>query len=199
MSASNQQKKDIKITEEYLPHLVNGEYQCLPLDFHLCHSDLTSAHRGANCCVVHGRFPQQSISEDDFHVIYKAVDVLRDIDAAGWIEDEAHAYAALRDLQGRVIPTLYGFHDLWGILHVLVLQPVGETIQEDDEIDEMLRVKMREALRCIHEAGFVHGDVARRNFCRTDSGDVFLVDLERCRAAENLCQMEDEMREVDRL
>lgn len=82
---------------------------------------------------------------------------------------------------------------------MLVLQPVGETIQEDDEIDEMLRVKMREALRCIHEAGFVHGDIARRNLCRTDSGDVFLVDLERCRAAENLCQMEDEMREVDRL
>ena len=153
----------------------------------------------ANCCVVNGRFPQPSIGEDDRYVIYKAVDVLRDIDAAGWIAGEARAYAALRDLQGRVIPTLYGFYELWGILHVLVLQPVSEAIREDDEIDEALRVKMRQALRCVHEVGFVHGDIARRNICRTERGDVFLVDLERCRAAENLCEMEDEMHEVDRL
>jgi hypothetical protein len=146
MSASSQQKKGLKTTEEYLPRLVNGEYQCIPLDFHLCHFDLTSARRGANCCVLNSRFPQPSTGEDAYHVIYKAVDVLRDPDAAGWIEDEARAYAALRDLQGRVIPTLYGFHELWGILHVLVLQPVGEAIREDDEIDEALRVKMREAL-----------------------------------------------------
>ena len=49
-------------------------------------------------------------------------------------------------------------------------------------------MKMRQALRCVHEVGFVHGDIARRNICRTERGDVFLVDLERCRAAENLCE-----------
>jgi hypothetical protein len=68
---------------------------------------------------------------------------------------------------------------------VLVLQSVGEAVRKDEEIDEVLRVKVREALRCVHEAGFVHGDVARRNFCRTNGGDVFLVDLGRCRASEN--------------
>lgn len=42
---------------------------------------------------------------------------------------------------------------------------------------------MREVLRCVHGdglSGFVHGDITCRNFCRTDGGDVFLVDLERC-------------------
>ena len=63
-----------------------------------------------------------------------------------------------------MIPTLYGFYQIWGILHLLALEPVGDAIGEDEPIDETLREKMRDALRCVHNAGFVHGDIARRNF-----------------------------------
>lgn len=42
-----------------------------------------------------------------------------------------------------------------------------------------LCIKMKAVLLRIHNAGFVHGDIARRNFHRMDRGDVFLVDFER--------------------
>jgi tRNA A-37 threonylcarbamoyl transferase component Bud32 len=58
---------------------------------------------------------------------------------------------------------------------------------------------MKAALQRIHDAGFMHGDVAPRNFCRTESGDIFLVDLERCRRSENPSELDDEMNEVDGL
>jgi len=124
---------------------------------------------------------------------------LRYPDAANLLDDEAHAYAALQSLQGQVIPTLYGFYEVWGILKLLALQPVGNAIPEDKLIDQTLREKMKVALRRIHDAGYVHGDVARRNFCRTDSGDIFLVDLERSQRSENPSELDDEMDEVDRL
>ena len=54
-------------------------------------------------------------------------------------------------------------------------------------------------LQHIHNTGFIHGDIARRNFCRTERGEIFLVDLERCRRAENPSELGDEMNEVDGL
>ena len=76
-----------------------------------------------------------------------------------------------------MIPTLYGFYHVWGILRLLALESIGNAIPEDEEISLGLRNKKKAALRRIHDAGFVHGDVARRNFCRTERGKVFLVDL----------------------
>jgi len=185
--------------QEYRMLPVDGDYQCLALDFPLCRFDLSSARRGANGCVVNARLLAPSVGEYDLQVVCKVVDVLRYPDAANLLDDEAHAYAALQSLQGQVIPTLYGFYEVWGILKLLALQPVGNAIPEDKLIDQTLREKMKVALRRIHDAGYVHGDVARRNFCRTDSGDIFLVDLERSQRSENPSELDDEMDEVDRL
>jgi len=63
---------------------------------------------------------------------------------------------------------------VWGILQFLALELVGDAIPEDEKFDQTLRMKMKAALQRIHDAGFVHGDIARRNFCRTEGGDVFL-------------------------
>ena len=120
-------------------------------------------------------------------------------DAANLLDDEARAYAALQNLQGEVIPTLYGFYRVWGILKLLALEPVGDAIPEGEEINWSLRKKMKAALQHIHNAGFVHGDIARRNFCRTEWGNVFLVDLERCQLSGNPSELVAEMNEVDRL
>lgn len=79
------------------------------------------------------------------------------------------------------------------------MEPVGKAIPEDEEIDQTLRMKMKATLEGIHNAGFVHGDVVRRNFCRTEGGKIFLVDLETCRRAENPSELGDEMNKVDRL
>ena len=97
-----------------------------------------------------------------------------------------------------MIPKLYGFYKVWGILKLLALEPVGSAISDDEQIDARLRKKMKAALQHIHDAGFVHGDVARRNFCKR-RGHIFLVDLESCRPSGNLSELNDEMNLLDRL
>ena len=191
--------KERRAGKGYHMHPVDGKYQCIALDFHSCFFDLSSCHHGTKSCVLNGRFLRPSVEEGDLHVIYKVVDVSRYCDVADMLEHEACAFAALENLQGKVIPTLYGYYEIWGILRLLALEPVGKAIPEDEEIDHTLRMKMKKALQHIHNAGFIHGDIARRNFCRTERGEIFLVDLERCRRAENPSELGDEMNEVDRL
>lgn len=94
---------------------------------------------------------------------------------------------------------MYGFYEVWGILCFLALEPVGNTISEEEEIDYALRMRMRTALQRIHDAEFIHGDIARRNFCRKEINDVFLADLESCRPSGNPAELVDEMNEVDDL
>jgi tRNA A-37 threonylcarbamoyl transferase component Bud32 len=54
---------------------------------------------------------------------------------------------------------------------------------------------MKSALARIHSAGYVHGDIARRNFCKK-ANMVFLVDLETL-AAESPDEMEAELADID--
>jgi len=73
---------------------------------------------------------------------------------------------------------------MWGMLHLLALEPVGQVISEDRVITDDLRHKMITALHHIHDAaGYLHGDIVKRNFC--EKGDkVFIINLGRCRATE---------------
>jgi hypothetical protein len=198
MAAWKERKSALGRTQKY--HMLPVDYQCLDLDFRLCRFDLSSARHGANGCVVNARLlAPDAVWKPDLQVVCKVVDVFHYPDAADLLFGEARAYAALQNLQGEVIPTLYGFYEVWGILRLLALEPVGNAISEEEQIDPPLRRKMKVALRRIHKAGFVHGDVAHRNVCRTESGDIFLVDLERCQRSENPSELDDEMNEVDGL
>lgn len=194
--------KAVQDAEKYRMQPINDSdaaYKCIAIDFRLCHFDLSSARRGANGCVVKGRFLSPVPLGRDQQVICKVVDVTRYTNTADLLDDEACAYAALKGLQGKVIPTVYGYYEVWGILRFLALEPVGNAISEDEQIDQTLRTKMKAALQCIHDAGFIHLDIERRNFCRTDRGDVFLVDLESCHRCEDQSQLRDEMNRVDEL
>jgi hypothetical protein len=64
---------------------------------------------------------------------------------------------------------------MWGIQKLLALEPVGDAIPEGDIIDQGLRMEVR----------FVRGSIARWNFCRMESGNVFFVDLENCQCVKN--------------
>jgi hypothetical protein len=161
-AAPKARKEAVGNAEEYHMLPVGGQYQCLTLDFRLCRFDLSSARRGANGCVVNARFLPPSIGKRTLHVVCKVVDALRYPDAANSLDDEACAYAALQNLQGKVILTLYGFYRVWGILKLLALVPVGNAIPEGEEINRSLHKKMKAALQRIHSAGFLHGDIARR-------------------------------------
>ena len=140
-----------------------------------------------------GRLIRPSIGKHDLEVVFKIVDVMRYRNAEASLQREASAYASLQNLQGTVIPKLYGFYLVWGILMLLALQPVGNSISEDEEISMKLRGRMKQALQCIHNS-----DIARRNFCKMQN-HVFLVDLETCVRSHNQSQLDDEMGQVDRL
>ena len=168
---------------------IDGQYPCLPLDFRLCHFEKSSIRIGAQGCVViahllptHGR---------DLEAICKVVDILQYPAAGESLETEASVYACLKDLQGHAIPTLHGFYEVWGILRLLALADVGQAVPESEEIKYTTRQKMREALQLLHDQGYIHGDIARRNFCRAKNGKVVLIDLENCRRLEG---SEDEKR-----
>jgi len=64
-----------------------------------------------------------------------------------------------------------------GLLRLLALQGVGDSTPEHGQIDAQTRGQMRHALSLIHREGYVHGDIARRNFCKKGNA-IFLVDLE---------------------
>ena len=146
--------------------------------------------------MVNARLLASHVGKRNLQVVCKVVDILRYPDA---VDPRGPRLRGSEKSPGEVIPTLYGFYDIWGILRLLALESVGNAIPEDEEIDPTLRKKMKAALHRIHDAGFVHGDVARRNFCRTESGDIFLVDLERCRRSRNPTRLDAEMKQVDQL
>jgi tRNA A-37 threonylcarbamoyl transferase component Bud32 len=56
---------------------------------------------------------------------------------------------------------------------------------------------MKSALARIHLAGYVHGDVARRNFCM-ENNVVFLVDLETL-VRGSRAEMDGELAQIDGL
>ncbi|KAM6496012.1 hypothetical protein JOM56_008718 [Amanita muscaria] len=201
-AARRTQTNAINIAQEYHEQPVDDRYYPrLPLDFRLCSFDLSSARRGSMGCVVNAKFLTSTlllVLQPEIRVVCKVVDASRYPETADLLNTEASAYAALRKLQGKVIPELYGFYEVWGILHLLALEPVGNAIPEDEQINQTLRTKTKAALQRIHSAGFVHGDVARRNFCRRNNR-IFLVDLERCRPARDPSELGNELNEVDTL
>jgi tRNA A-37 threonylcarbamoyl transferase component Bud32 len=110
---------------------------------------------------------------------------------------EVRNYATLQHLQGIVIPRVRGYYDVWGLLRLLALEDVGTAIPEDGPVSARTRRRMRSALARIHQAGYVHGDIARRNFCKRGNA-VFLVDLETL-AAGSPAQRATELAQIDAL
>ena len=190
------QQKAFRGAEEFnIMTPTNGTYERCTLDFRLCEFDLSSAREMTSGCIVRGRL-LQSIT-GSFDVVFKVVDSCRYPDAPEVLQDEANVYATLYNLQGVVIPKVYGLYDVWGILHVLALQPVGIAFSDQDKISCTTLKKMKSALQSLHNAGFLHGYITRSNFCQSRNGEVFLVDLTHCRPHAGQAEMADEMAQVN--
>ena len=126
--------------------------------------------------------------------IFKVVDTIRHDDEV--LEPEIKTYAALHHLQGHFIPRVYGFYNIWGILDILALEPVGEAVSEDERITPALRNLMKSILGQIHSAGYTHGKVTRCNFCIKHNG-VFMADFELSRLCNNEAEKLAEKQLVD--
>lgn len=197
-SALKEQKKAICLARTYRAKPGKKTYRLLPLDFCLCDFILSSARPTENGCIVRTELRRESLDKLPLSVICKIVDALRYPTPSLMLQAEANSYAALHSLQGVAIPRVYGFYSVWGILHVLALQPVGESIQSH-QLTPPLRQKMKAALGKIHKAGYVHGDISLCNFCEREDGKVFIVDLEKCRRSTNKSEMDAEKTLIDLL
>jgi tRNA A-37 threonylcarbamoyl transferase component Bud32 len=136
----------------------------------------------------------RTLRAGDLDVFCKIVDLFQRGGALGALDMEVRKYATLQDLQGIVIPRVHGYYDVWGLLRLLALEDVGTAIPEDRPINTRTRRLMKSALARIHSAGYIHGDIARRNFCKR----VFLVDLETL-AEGSPAEMVAELAQIDEL
>ncbi|KAF8347604.1 hypothetical protein F5887DRAFT_1072595 [Amanita rubescens] len=173
--------RDAAIAEARSYHsvVVNGSYQVLPLDPRLCHFDRSAVrHVPRRGSTLKAKLERGILAGGNLNVFCKIVDLFQRRDSIDALNLEARNYATL-------------------FARLLALEDVGTAIPEDGEIDTQTRALMRSALARIHSAGYVHGDIARRNFCKK-GGVVYLVDLETL-AAGNLEQMNDELAQINKL
>jgi len=189
--------RDIAIVQaqSYNSTPVAGSYPVLPLDPRLCHFNRSSVrHSPERGCTLKATLERSS---SNLKVFCKIVDLFSSYDAVNALDREVLNYAALQNLQGVVIPEVHGYYNVWGLLKLLALEVVGTAIPEDAPIDAEMRMQMKSALSRIHSAGYIHGDIARRNFCKRGKR-IFLVDLEAS-AVGSTIKMEDELAAVDAL
>lgn len=195
-TALDDRRKAVKKAGDYLAPDEGGAYKCLDLDPRLCdfrRSTVRHTVRGflVETNLLHAR-PTRN-----FGVMCNAVDMFQDQTAIAALEDESRVYLALRHLQGRCIPKVYGYFNVWGILRLFALENVGKAIS-DKPISSSLRRKMKAAIKHLHNAGYIHGDIERRNFYIKE-GQVFIIDLEYCQKTQDQTRMRDEMASVDAL
>lgn len=153
----------------------NGTYERRARDFRFCGFNLSSARERVGGCIVWGHLLRSAT--DSLDVGFKVVDACRYPDASEVLQDKADIYASLYELQGRVIPKVYGPYEVLGILWVLALQPVGDALSKEGTITPGMLKKMKSAFQTLHDAGFLHGDVSRSNFCQSKNGDIFFEPL----------------------
>jgi len=78
--------------------------------------------------------------------MYKVINISHNPHYCAVLEDKVQAYTALQHLQGEVIPKVYGYYEVWKMLHLLTLEPIGDAIQNNIVISNTLHKKMKRAL-----------------------------------------------------
>jgi len=157
---------------------VNGSYPIVELDPHLCRFDRSFVrHTPQRGFTVKATLMRGGVFTADLPVFCKIIDLAQRGDYLGMLDTEMQNYAMLQHLQGQVIPRVRGYYNVWGLLRLFALEDVGTAIPASSPIGDTTRRRMSSALARIHAEGYVHGDLERRNFCKTGT-TVFLVDLE---------------------
>jgi hypothetical protein len=195
-TALKQRRIAVKKAGNYTAPIKDGAYECLDLDFRLCDFRCSTARHTVRGFTVETEL-LHSHPTRDFIVMCKAVDMFQNHAAVAALKRESHIYLSLRNLQGRFIPKVHGYFSIWGILRFLALQHVGEPIG-DGPISSSQRHKMKASLSHIHQAGYIHGDIERRNFC-IKGRKVFVIDLEFCMETQDQNLMDAEMNVIDTL
>jgi len=94
-------------------------------------------------------------------------------DGKQMLQREADIYEVLSDLQGRCIPTIYGF---FGSEHLkaLIMEYMGHSVGNISDLNTDQRRQLLEELCLIHEHGVVHGDLRASNIILHGSNAHFI-------------------------
>ncbi|KAI3658610.1 hypothetical protein MP638_006392 [Amoeboaphelidium occidentale] len=103
------------------------------------------------------------------NVVFKTIDLTKRENALAQFDHEVSVYKELESLQGTVIPTLYAYGNIGGLLQVIVLENVGRCITSDEF--QMRKDEVYEAIKKINDLGIMHGDLRLPNI---------MVDQENC-------------------
>lgn len=125
--------------------------------------------RAGNYCTIH------RAKYDGKRVIVKMS--YREQEPRTILQREIETYDRLSILQGKVLPRIYAVgKDPLG-MEVMVMQ----SLLRIEEWNSQIIKKACDALRRLHEHGYVHGDISRDNFMQNETADVLLIDLEHAR------------------
>ncbi|KAI3650994.1 hypothetical protein MP228_004475 [Amoeboaphelidium protococcarum] len=159
-----------------------ANYNSVPLDS--CCGLTSFITRGSAGAVFLGNHANQS------GVIFKTVDLTKNPEAKDLFDHEVRMYQELESLQGSVIPQFYAYGTLCGLLRIIVIENVGQsmTIEQCKE----RKVDIDAALKQIHDLGYQHGDVRPANLTIDNQGRVRIIDLERTKKADGeICEVYD--------
>jgi serine/threonine protein kinase len=95
--------------------------------------------------------------------------------------NEILAYERLKELQGTVIPTLFGQGSFNGRPALILSEVDGITLRqlaETDVQEKTLETQLEKAIKALHQKGAEYGDLNLGNFLFCKNGEVAIVDLE---------------------
>ncbi|KAI3641993.1 hypothetical protein MP228_011548 [Amoeboaphelidium protococcarum] len=133
--------------------------------------------------IYRGRYGAVALGNlaDQQGVIFKTVDLSKKPNALQKFNNEVEVYKALESLQGTVIPKFFAYGTLCGMLLVIVLENVGQTMTTEQYSER--KADVQEALDKIHALGYRHGDVRLPNMTIDSSGRVRIIDFEMAEKA----------------
>ncbi|KAF3924890.1 hypothetical protein ABW21_db0206463 [Orbilia brochopaga] len=111
----------------------------------------------------HKNFRKPSNAVYEKIVICKIYDLTSPTSAAQ-AHNEIQMYMNLEHLQGERIPKLYAAGTHCGILQIMVMEKCGEPVLANPKPFRGFWKQVREALRALHDCGFIHGDIRLENF-----------------------------------
>lgn len=104
----------------------------------------------------------------------------------GWIaqfQREKEAYKRLGNLQGTIIPRLFGEGSLNGIPALILSEVSGSTLYElarnkTEVSEDTLQSQLQEVFSVLQNHGVEYGDLRPENFLLCDNGKIVILDLE---------------------
>jgi len=109
------------------------------------------------------------------------------------LSNEVNIYKSLVQLQGTVIPTILGYIRLWDLFDILVLNELGQRI---DEWNMELKDQAKQVLTKVHALNCLHGDIKADNFVLIE-GRMTLIDFGLASKSDNPKAIIQEMRTID--